>query len=37
MSEIIPDARLEIIKKAGHISAKERPGEVNKVLSNFLS
>jgi pimeloyl-ACP methyl ester carboxylesterase len=37
MSEIISGAGLEVIEDAGHISAKEQPGRVNKVLSDFLS
>jgi 3-oxoadipate enol-lactonase len=33
----IPGARLVVIPGAGHISAEERPNEVNTVLTEFLS
>lgn len=36
MAESIPDARLEVIADAGHISNLEQPGQVTKLLANFL-
>ncbi len=33
----IPDARLEIIERAGHNAPSERPSEVNRVVREFLT
>ncbi|MCX4026594.1 alpha/beta fold hydrolase [Endozoicomonas sp. SM1973] len=37
MAEMIPQAQLEVIENAGHISNLEQPTQVNKLLSQFLS
>lgn len=37
MAKLIPNAQLEIIPQAGHISCLEQPGRVNEVLLKFLA
>lgn len=37
MAELIPNAELAIIPKAGHICTLEQPALVNTILKNFLS
>lgn len=37
MAEAIPDARLEVIPSAGHLSNLENPGAFNSVLAAFLA
>jgi 3-oxoadipate enol-lactonase len=36
MAAVIPDARLEIIPAAGHLSNLEQPARFNAVLARFL-
>jgi 3-oxoadipate enol-lactonase len=35
--ERIPDARLEVLADAGHLSSLERPEEFNRLVAQFLS
>jgi len=37
MKTLIPNSKLEVIKKAGHISSMENAEEFNRVLDNFLN
>jgi 3-oxoadipate enol-lactonase len=35
--DLIPDARMQVIEEAGHLSNLERPDDFNRVVEAFLS
>jgi pimeloyl-ACP methyl ester carboxylesterase len=36
-AEALPDARVELVPRAGHVPMVERPDELSRLLRNFLA